>query len=266
MESDGKACWKLVARGVELRRTGTIQFAKDFQEEYYDMIFKEEIPDAQFFWDYIKRKHDEFYSLTFDNPESVEQITKRQKITMKIEDYKAINAQVNLMTRCKAEGEDLEIGDMLEYVLLKISDKQKKNYAETVERYLRSNSMLIHKDKYWDDEIFKPLFEQLYRLFPEMNWGEFDSENHRMAQKKYKAIKNRFVKKKLIDQKETIRIITEYSRFCKAQYIELLEMAKEKYKDVEDEDLHASIEQSLEYFISNEYLNVEEEEDDDDEN
>lgn len=258
VESDGKACRKFVTRGIELRRTGTIKFAKDFQEKYYEMVFRQPIPSVEEFKDLVETAHSSFYDLEFNNRENVEQITKRQKLTKAIHDYKTQTCQVQLMKRCVEAGDELEIGSMLEYVLLKITDKQTKNYAETVDRYIEApaGTMKVHRDQYWNKEIYSPMFKQLVRLFPNENWGEYDSTHKAMCDKKYKATVKRLVKKKLVDQIKTVKLILGYKRYCKEQYIDLLEQCQSKYRTVESEELHKLIDDGLEYYRNDRFLEV----------
>ncbi len=228
---DGKgAISKLVSRGVELRRTATTLFSRTFQEEYYDMIFQPEIPSEQDFWDFIERKKKEFYNIEFNTPETLELITKRLNLKRSIEDYKASTPQVNLMIRCRDRGTDLHVGDMLQFVYLKIQEKQKKKYPETVEYYLENNEKLvIDVDDYWNNEIFKPLFPQLRSLFPDRIWGSFDTENDRIALKKMDQLTRRIKKKSVEEQKKTLSMIVENKgdRLDKPQILELLDKAEE---------------------------------------
>ena len=258
IESDGVACDKFVTRGIELRRTGTIKFAKDFQSKYYEMIFQDEVPDVKEFITLVEEHYEKFFNMDFSTPEQIEEVTKRMSIKKSVNEYAEDSklCQVQLFKRCIEDGEELPIGSMLEYVLLKISDKQKKNYAETVERF--DNSMLIHKDHYWNKEIYNPIFKQLLRLFPEEDWGKYDNENKRMCDKKYLAQTKRLVKKKLCDKIRTVEIIRDYKRFSKHQSIDLLNQCKDKWKNDESVELVKLIDESLEYYVTNKYLEVDE--------
>jgi hypothetical protein len=227
-EKDGEECHELVARGVELRRTGTITFARDFQVGFYDLMFKPELPTAKVIHEYIKEQHDKFFSCEFKTPEEIELVVKRQKISKNVEEYKAKTPMVELMRRCAAEGKDLRVGDLISYVLVDVGTKN--HFAVTYEDYCANTKGLMLKlDHYWNNEIYKPITEQLYYLFPLEDWGQYNSKHKEMRDKKFKAVINRFKKKKFEDKMKTLDIIETYKRFSHSQRRELIEKAKNLY-------------------------------------
>ena len=231
-ESDGKKCWKLVSRGIALRKTGTIKFVKDFQTAYYEMIFQKKIPDSKVFYDFITEAKSKFDNFKYDTAEEVEEVTKRMKVNKNIEEYKSSTPQVNLMIRCKESGMDIIKGDMVQYVYLKSSGKKK--HAETAKNYLdNKDRMFIDTEHYWDNEIVTPIFFQLTSLFPDEQWGDFIGEHKTMREKKYKSTINRLAKKKLQEKLDTVKMISAYKRFSRKQRFELLDLAEERYEDEE---------------------------------
>ena len=250
-EEDGEKCHKLVARGVELRRTGTIKFSRDFQNGYYDLLFDEEMPSAESLHEYISTAKERFMGLEI-NKDNIDEVIKRQKLNKQPKDYKANTPVVNLMKRCIADGEELQIGDLLNYVI--VESPAKTQFIVTSDQYLNTGIYTLDRDAYWDKEIYKPIIDQLFDLYPKEDWGQYHINNNTMRTKKYNAVKKQTKRKKQEDRLKTVNTLSTYKRFSWTMRMELIELLLASYAN--DPEVIAELETVKEKHINGEITEV----------